>query len=327
LFFRVFGIILHSELSHYNKHHNNFPTCNLVNLSHNVILNSHSPQYFEGNDIKMKAELDFKTEDITLDNLLDKINAQRKISSELQSEIRTIRIRENRLHKTSEAIKSENRRLHEEIAALEQKIRELDIQLTLPESERTFTTSRVIEAVPKKTAFHGFNWNYVLAPLVVVMSIICFKWFWTANPSASTAQTASIANSVAAPATQSLAPVTTTPQPATTPTTAVAIQPNGTAQPAVVPPIEEGYLTVNNPLLADDPVRIRDGFGNRAREIAFVDPGTKFKIREQSPNKMTRAILVEGKTLTVEDYFYKISDKEQWIFGFFTNRRTYTLPK
>jgi hypothetical protein len=278
----------------------------------------------------MKAELDFKTEDITLDNLLDKINAQRRISSELQSEIRTIRIRENRLHKTSEAIKSENRRLHEDIAVLEQKIRELDIQLTLPESERTFTSTRVIEAVPKKTAFHGFNWNYVLAPLVVVMSIICFKWFWTANPSATTPQTVVIANSVAAPAAQSLAPADATTQ-AATPTTAA--QPVGTPQPAtatttaLVPPIEEGYLTVNNPLLADDPVRIRDGFGNRAREIAFVDPGTKFKIREQSPNKMTRAILVEGKTLTVEDYFYKISDKEQWIFGFFTNRRTYTLPK
>jgi hypothetical protein len=276
----------------------------------------------------MKAELDLKTEDITLDNLLDKINAQRKINSELQSEIRTTRIRENRLHKTSEAIKSENRRLHEEIAALEQKIRELDIQLTLPESERTYTTARVVEAVPKKTAFHGFNWNYVLAPLVVVMSIICFKWFWTANPSAPAAQTASIANGVAAPATQSIAPVDAAAQTAT-PTTATGTQPAGTAQPtvAVVPPVEEGYLTVNNPLLADDPVRIRDGFGNRAREIAFVDPGTKFKIREQSPNKMTRAILVEGKTLTVEDYFYKISDKEQWIFGFFTNRRTYTLPK
>jgi hypothetical protein len=274
----------------------------------------------------MKAELDFKTEEITLDALLDKINEQRKFTGELQSELRTIRSRENRLHKTSEAIKSENRRLHEDIAALEQRIRELDIQLTLPESERTFTTSRAIEAVPKKTAFHGFNWNYIVAPLVVIMAIICFKWFWTANPSAPTA--AAITNSVSTPvATQSLAPAEATP------TTTSNAPPTATAQPAstpvnaVVPPIEEGYLTVNNPLLADDPVRIRNGYGNRAREVAFVDPGTKFKIREQSPSKMTRAILVEGKTLTVEDYFYKISDKEQWIFGFFTNRRTYNLPK
>jgi hypothetical protein len=272
----------------------------------------------------MKAELDFKTEEITLDALLDKINEQRKFTSELQTELRTIRTRENRLHKTSEAIKSENRRLHEDIAALEQKIRELDIQLTLPESERTYTVSRAIEAVPKKTAFHGFNWNYVVAPLVVVMAIICFKWFWTVNPSATTPQTTAIANSIAVPATQSMAPVDAT---SAATTTVTAAQP-ATAQPnTVVPPIEEGYLTVNNPLLADDPVRIRDGFGNRAREVAFVDPGTKFKIREQSPNKMTRAILVDGKTLTVEDYFYKISDKEQWIFGFFTNRRTYNLPK
>jgi hypothetical protein len=274
----------------------------------------------------MKAELDLKTEDITLDNLLDKINEQRKINSELQSEIRSTRIRENRLHKTSEAIKSENRRLHEEIAAMEQKIRELDIQLTLPESERTYMPSRPTEVAPKKSALHGFNWGYVIAPLILVLSIISFKWFWTTNPAA---PTTAIANSVAQPvATQSVVTQSIAPTDATTAPTAMA-QPAAAAATAtnVVPPIEEGYLVVNNPLLADDPVRIRNGYGNRAREVAFVDPGTKFKIREQSPTKMTRAILVEGKTLTVEDFFYKISDKEQWIFGFFTNRRTYNLPK
>ncbi len=266
----------------------------------------------------MKFELDYQTEEITLDALLDKINEQRKINSELQSEIRAFRSRENRLNKTSEAIKSENRRLHEDIAALEQKIRELDIQLTLPESERTFTVSRTIDPLPKKSVFHKFNWGYVIAPLVVISSIVAFKWFWNSN--ASPTPTASITNSLAAPTTteQSVAPVAS----ATAAATPVPAQAN-----TVVPPIEEGYLTVNNPLIADEAVRIRDGFGNRAREVAFVETGTKYKIREQSPNKMTRAILVDGKTLTVEDYFYKISDKEQWIFGFFTNRRTYNLVK
>jgi hypothetical protein len=277
----------------------------------------------------MKAELDFKTEEITLDALLDKINEQRKINSELQSELRTLRSRENRLHKTSEAMKSENRRLLEDIAALEQKIRELDIQLTLPESERTYSPVRTHEPIQRKSALHTFNWNYVIAPFVVISAIIGFKWFWNANTTAAPA--AAIVNSVAAPAIQAPAPVqavapidaataTTVP---TTPTT----QPTGTPTANPVPTVEEGYLVVHNPLIADDPVRIRNGFGNRAREVAFVDPGTKFKIREQSPTKMTRAILVEGKTLTVEDYFYKISDKEQWIFGFFTNKRTYTLPQ
>lgn len=265
----------------------------------------------------MKFELDYQTEEVTLDALLDKINEQRKTNNDLQSEIRAFRSRENRLHKTSEAIKSENRRLHEDIAALEQKIRELDIQLTLPESERTFTVSRTIDPLPKKSVFHKFNWGYVIAPLVVISSIVAFKWFWNSTPSAT--PTAAIANSLTAPPTseQALAPVTATPN-----ATAASAQPN-----TVIPPVEEGYLTVNNPLIADEAVRIRDGFGNRAREVAFVEAGTKYKIREQSPNKMTRAILVDGKTLTVEDYFYKISDKEQWIFGFFTNRRTYNLVK
>ena len=90
----------------------------------------------------MTIELDYQTEEITLDALLDKINEQRKANGTLQSELRTLRTRENRLHKTTEAIKSENRRLHEDMAALEQKIRELDIQLALPESERTHIIAR-----------------------------------------------------------------------------------------------------------------------------------------------------------------------------------------
>ena len=267
----------------------------------------------------MKFELDYQTEEITLDALLDKINEQRKINGELQSEIRALRSRESRLHKTNEAIKSENRRLHKDIAALEQKIRELDIQLTLPESERTNTVSRTINPLPKKSVFHKFNWGYIIAPLVVISSIVAFKWFWNSNTSA--ASSAAITNSLAAPTTeQSAAPVSAT---AAAPSaTAASTQAN-----PVISPVEDGYLTVNNPLIADEAVRIRDGFGNRAREVAFVEPGTKYKIREQSPNKMTRTILVDGKTLTVEDYFYKISDKEQWIFGFFTNLRTYNLVK
>jgi hypothetical protein len=282
----------------------------------------------------MKAELDFKTEEITLDALLDKINEQRKITGELQSELRTIRSRENRLHKTSEAMKSENRRLHEDIAALEQKIRELDIQLTLPESERTYAPARHQEPIQRKSALQTFNWNYVIAPFVVISAIIGFKWFWNANTTAAPA--AAIVNSVAAPASQlvpapvqAVAPTDAAAMAATavTATTTPATQPTGTPTANAVPAVEEGYLVVHNPLIADDPVRVRNGYGNRAREVAFVDPGTKFKIREQSPTKMTRAILVAGKTLTVEDYFYKISDKEQWIFGFFTNKRTYTLPQ
>ena len=264
----------------------------------------------------MTTELDYQTEELTLDALLDKINDQRKANNTLQSELRTFRTRENRLHKTSEAIKSENRRLHEDIAALEQKIRELDIQLTLPESERTYIIARTIDPLPKKSVFHKFNWGYVVAPVVVIASIIAFKWFWASNVAA---PTATISNP--------LAPSVTTQSLALTSVATPTPNAQAAATPATnpVPAVEKGYLVVHNSLIADDPVRIRDGFGNRAKEVAFVDPGTKFKIREQSPNKMKRAILVDGKTLTVEDYFYKISDKEQWIFGFFTNRRSYNI--
>ena len=47
----------------------------------------------------------------------------------------------------------------------------------------------------------------------------------------------------------------------------------------------------------------------------------KYKIRAQSPQKMRRTYIKDGKNITFEDYFYKISEKDQWVFGYFTNRR------
>ena len=127
----------------------------------------------------MKVEFDNKTEsDVALDNLLDEINRQRKTTAELQSEMRIFRSRETRTHKTAEAFKSENERLRQEIAKLEQTIRELEIQLTLPENERVFTVNRTIDPFPKQPAYKKIKWAYIIAPIVVVASIMAFKGQW-----------------------------------------------------------------------------------------------------------------------------------------------------
>ncbi len=256
----------------------------------------------------MKSELDLvKGSEQTFDALLDEINKQKRLITQLQGDSRAMKTNEIRLNRASEAVKTENLQLTDEVAKLSQQIRELEIQLTIPTNERTFVANRVIDPFPKLKWHQSFNWAYILVPVLALAGIAFGKWWGgqsaaTANP---TAVTASIVGSV---------------EKAQTPMMAAAPV---NANPLV---LEEGYLVVDNPLDKEEPVRLRDGFDNKAREVAFVDPGVKFKIRNQSPAKMQRTVLLNGKSTRIEDYFYKISDKDQWIFGFFTNRRTYTMP-
>jgi hypothetical protein len=256
----------------------------------------------------MKSELDLvKGSEQTFDALLDEINKQKRLITQLQADNRGLKTNEIRLNRASEAVKTENLQLTDEISKLAQQIRELEIQLTIPTNERTFVANRVIDPFPRLKWHQSFNWAYLLVPVLALAGIAFGKWWGsqsaaTANP---TAVTASIGGSVEKAQTPLLA---------ATPVN---------ANPLI---LEEGYLVVDNPLDKEEPVRLRDGFDNKAREVAFVDPGVKFKIRNQSPAKMQRTVLLNGKSTRIEDYFYKISDKDQWIFGFFTNRRTYTMP-
>jgi hypothetical protein len=256
----------------------------------------------------MKSELDLvKGSEQTFDALLDEINKQKRLITQLQGDNRAMKTNEIRLNRASEAVKTENLQLTDEVAKLSQQIRELEIQLTIPTNERTFTVNRAIDPFPKLKWHQSFNWAYILVPVLALAGIAFGKWWGgqsagTADPAA---VTASIGGSV---------------EKAQTPMMAAApVNANPLA-------LEEGYLVVDNPLDKEEPVRLRDGFDSKAREVAFVDPGVKFKIRSQSPAKMQRTVLLNGKSTRIEDYFYKISDKDQWIFGFFTNRRTYTMP-
>jgi hypothetical protein len=256
----------------------------------------------------MKSELDLvKGSEQTFDALLDEINKQKRLITQLQTESRALKTNEIRLNRASEAVKTENLQLTDEISKLAQQIRELEIQLTIPTNERTFVANRVIDPFPRLKWHQSFNWAYLLVPVLALAGIAFGKWWGSQSVAANnpTAVTASIGGSVEKAQTPLLA--------------ATPVNANPLA-------LEEGYLVVDNPLDKEEPVRLRDGFDNKAREVAFVDPGVKFKIRNQSPAKMQRTVLLNGKSTRIEDYFYKISDKDQWIFGFFTNRRTYTMP-
>lgn len=254
----------------------------------------------------MKQEIDIHNEpEVALNSLLDEINKQRRITSELQSELRKIRTREIRLNKNSEMLKSDNNRLQQDLVVLEQKLRELEIQLTLPEGDRTFTSSLSIDPFPKKPLYKKVNWAFILAPILVVFAIAAFKW-----------QSSQSANSITANITSTEAANTANTEgvnPATVQT--------GAANAPTNSAIEEGYLLIENPLEKDGMVRVMDGYSQKARVLAWSNPGDKYRIRAKSPTKMRRTYVKDGKNVTIEDFFYKISDNEQWIFGYFSSKR------
>ena len=188
---------------------------------------------------------------------------------------------------------------------LEQKLRELEIQLTLPESDRSFTATKAIDPFPRKPLYKKINWAFIIAPILVVLAIATFKWQSSQSANAITAnitptEGANTANTEGINSTKAQ--------------TEDVKAPTNSA-------IEEGYLLIENPLEKDGMVRVMDGYSQKARVLAWSNPGDKYRIRAQSPTKMRRTYVKDGKNVTIEDYFYKISDSEQWIFGYFSSKR------
>ena len=251
----------------------------------------------------MNSEIDLlKDSEKTFDALLDEINKQKRQISQLQSENRVLKTSEIRTSKTAESFKAENFQLHSEIASLTQKVRELEIQLTLPSDERTIIISREVEPFPKKKPYQLFNWSYVVVPVVAIAAIFIGKWW------AQEQNMANNANIISASLAAATAPNKVTP----------ANQPQTNSASTAV---DENYVVIDNPLEKEGMVRVMDGYNQKARILAWINPNDKFRIRAQSPQKMRRTYLKDGKNVNIEDYFYKISDKEQWVFGYFTNKR------
>ena len=261
-------------------------------------------------DINMKQELDLvKESDNSFDALLDEINKQKRIISLLQSENRSLKSTEIRFNRASESLKTENLYLKQELAALAQQVRELEIQQTIPTNERAVSAGREIDPYPKKKLYQKIRVSYVLVPILALIALGLGKW-WATSPTAPTVSTASISAAIA------------TVQPVTNQVAA----PVG-AVVAASAAVNDGYIQTENPIEADGMIRVLDGFEQKARVLAWINPNEKYRIRTQSPQKMRRTYIYQGKSITVEDYFYKISDKDQWVHGFFTNKRTYEMPK
>lgn len=295
----------------------------------------------------------FEVEDSqSVDALLDEINKQKRQNHSLQAENTALRSSEARLQKSVERLRLENLDLEQQIKKMTQRLRELEIEISLPLNERTIEVNRaIVTPLPQpKTKDSRFTRFTFVAFLMVCTAVGMWKWTQTQQNSliaaASLAQAVNndaenntntnVTPPVSAPLVVQVAatspapaPVVVTPEPviAEQPTTnqvSPQTAPNAAATAAA---LEEGYLLIDNPLNRDFMVRVYTGFQRGARELAFVNSGDKFRIRAQSPEKMRRQYVMNGKKITVEDYFYKISDREQWVFGFFTTKRTATITQ
>ncbi|MFM2268543.1 MAG: hypothetical protein RL757_1984 [Bacteroidota bacterium] len=265
-----------------------------------------------------------------IDSMLSEISKYKNQVLESRGELRSLRNTEVKHQKTIDLLRTENERLMQEVNALDQKVRELEIQLCLPTNERTLQINQELPVFQKPVQRDTFRaprsvrradskklrWVYAVAASVAIFAFVLVAKFWSQRPETPVVATNLAVNSLADAAPmaqnggQNLAPVVV-------PTVGAT---------ATSPAVEEGYLLIDNPIEKEVMVRVRDGFNQRAKEVAWVDPGTKYKIRAQSPNKMKRTFTINGQSYSVEDFFYKISDKDQWVFGFFTSRRTAPLP-
>lgn len=287
-------------------------------------------------------------DEASFDALLDEINKQKRQNQSLQAEISGLRNTEVRLQKNVERLRLENQDLEQQIKKMTQRVRELEIEISLPVNERTLEVNRaIITPMPPAKAKENIISRFAVVA-VLMLCTVAIVWKWTnKNNNASQsflpkvasvsqalneADNTSTSNPSVVQVSAPITPAAATPtQPqatavvATDPTTNTVNTPNNAITNSTTP--EEGYLLIDNPLNKDFMVRVYTGYQRGARELAFVNTGDKFRIRAQSPEKMRRQYVMNGKKITVEDYFYKVSDKEQWVFGFFTTKRTATITQ
>lgn len=281
-------------------------------------------------------------DEASFDALLDEINKQKRQNQSLQAEISALRNTEVRLQKNVERLRVENQDLEQQVKKMTQRVRELEIEISLPVNERTLEINRTIIApIPQPKAKENiFSRFAVVAGLMLCTVVVMWKWTNHKSDQSLLPKTAAVSQAlneaenvptppppsvvqVAAPVVPVITAPTQPEPPVSTPVTPMANTPNAAnivPTPNATP--EAGYLLIDNPLNKDFMVRVYTSYQRGARELAFVNTGDKFRIRAQSPEKMRRQYVMNGKKITVEDYFYKISDKEQWVFGFFTTKRT-----
>jgi hypothetical protein len=274
------------------------------------------------------------------DLLMQQLDEYQAQTEALRKQLTNAYTHQANLSKNVEFLQTTNEKLRQESTALQQKVRELQILIAMPSSEIDSTSVRADifhkTLIPKHASEPSYRWLLLLLPIIALTVILGVKWLTPPSVQKNFPEIGKTIQARALSITDALEKkVTEMPkvlenQPVTEPVVDPLAKPVSmvdTMSAKVLghsrTMIEPGYLVID--ILGDSlgMTRVRNGYHSKAKEIARVESGMRFRIRAQSPMPMRRKVLINGTSMELEDYSYKISDKEQWVFGYFTNRRMY----
>lgn len=275
------------------------------------------------------------------DLLMQQLEQYQSQSEELRKQLSNAYTHQANLTKNVEFLQTTNEKLRQESNALQQKVRELQILIAMPSSEIDSTSVRADifhKTLTSQTAYEpSYRWLLLLLPIIALTVILGVKWLTPPSVQKSFPEIGKTIQARALSITDALEkqvtempkvlenqPVVETPtvDPLAKPVSMIDTMAAKT-QVHSRTMIEPGYLVIDIPGDSLGTTRVRNGYHGKAKEVARVESGMRFRIRTQSPMPMRRKIMVNGTSMELEDYSYKISDKEQWVFGYFTNRRMF----
>jgi hypothetical protein len=279
---------------------------------------------------------------VASDLLMQQLEQYQTQSEELRKQLNNAYTHQANLTKNVEFLQTTNEKLRQESAALQQKVRELQILIAMPSSEIDSTSVRADifhkSLTPKSQSEPSYRWLLLLLPIIALTVILGVKWLTPPSVQKNfpeigktiQARALSITDALEKQVTEIPKVLENQPVTETTPVVDPLAKPVSIIDTMVAKTqvhsrtmIEPGYLVIDIPGDSLGLTRVRNGYHAKAKEIARVEAGMRFRIRAQSPMPMRRKIMVNGTSMELEDYSYKISDKEQWVFGYFTNRRMY----
>jgi hypothetical protein len=271
------------------------------------------------------------------DTLLQQLEQYQVQAEELRKQLTNAYTHQASLTKNVEFLQTTNEKLRQESTSLQQKVRELQILIAMPSSEIDSTAVRADifhKTLSSKPASEpSYRWLLLLLPIIALTVILGVKWLTPVSVQKALpevgktiqARALSITDAVEKQVTEmpkvfENQPVVE-PDPLAKPVSLVDTMSTQKTHSRTM--IEPGYLVIDIPGDSLGVTRVRNGFHTKAKEVARVEAGMRFRIRTQSPMPVRRKVPINGVSMELEDYCYKISDKEQWVFGYFTNRRMY----
>jgi hypothetical protein len=276
------------------------------------------------------------------DLLMQQLEQYQAQTEALRKQLSNAYTHQSNLTKNVEFLQTTNEKLRQESSALQQKVRELQILIAMPSSEIDSTSVRADifhkSLTPKAISEPSYRWLLLLLPIIALTVILGVKWLTPPSVQKNFPEIGKTIQARALSITDALEkqvteipkvlenqPVVEQPavDPLAKPVSIIDTMAAKTQQVHSRTMIEPGYLVIDIPGDSLGTTRVRNGYHGKAKEIARVESGMRFRIRTQSPMPMRRKIMVNGTSMELEDYSYKISDKEQWVFGYFTNRRMF----